>query len=190
MNRPPYPDELMMLSESNKLGGEHSEVSHAAAFEAWDYLMVAPTLTEEVVRETHSLLMAPRGLNNSTPRKWQGFYRQIPGYVGTAAMLNWHDIPATMEEWLVGMNGVMPEEVAQIIDRQPDQWRAAMDEWGRRLHIAYEKIHPFVDGNGRTGRMFYNWHRLKHALPVNVIYADDRFDYFGWFEEQEASDGV
>jgi Fic family protein len=50
-------------------------------------------------------------------------------------------------------------------------------------HIRYEHIHPFVDGNGRTGRMFMNWERLKAGLPLLVIKESKKYDYYDWFKD-------
>ena len=50
-------------------------------------------------------------------------------------------------------------------------------------HIAYERIHPFIDGNGRTGRMFMNWQRLKAGLPILVIKEKEKQEYYKWFNE-------
>lgn len=52
----------------------------------------------------------------------------------------------------------------------------------KTLHIVFEKIHPWMDGNGRTGRIFMNWHRIKIlGLPLKTIKYEDRFDYYKWF---------
>lgn len=49
-------------------------------------------------------------------------------------------------------------------------------------HVEYEIIHPFVDGNGRTGRMFMNWERLKGGLPILVIHeGEEQQEYYKWF---------
>lgn len=45
-------------------------------------------------------------------------------------------------------------------------------------HIEFEKIHPFEDGNGRTGRLIINYELLKNNLPPVVIPKDDRVKYF------------
>lgn len=45
-------------------------------------------------------------------------------------------------------------------------------------HIEFEKIHPFEDVNGRTGRLLINYELLKNNLPPTIITKDDRVKYF------------
>ena len=45
-------------------------------------------------------------------------------------------------------------------------------------HIEFESIHPFEDGNGRTGRILINCELLKNNIAPVVIEKDDRTKYF------------
>ena len=47
-----------------------------------------------------------------------------------------------------------------------------------RYHIEFEKIHPFEDRNGRTGRLLLNYELLKNDLAPVVISKEDRVKYF------------
>ena len=69
-----------------------------------------------------------------------------------------------------------------------------------RYHIEFEKIHPFEDGNGRTGRLLLNYELLNNDIFPIVIAKEDRIKYFEflrnndvlglakWFEELSNSE--
>ena len=46
-----------------------------------------------------------------------------------------------------------------------------------RVHGFYEYLHPFRDGNGRTGRLLSNFILLQFHLPELVIHKEDRQQY-------------
>ena len=56
-----------------------------------------------------------------------------------------------------------------------------------KYHIEFEKIHPFEDGNGRTGRQLLNYELLKNDLPPVVISKDERVKYFEFIRKNDSS---
>ncbi len=54
-----------------------------------------------------------------------------------------------------------------------------------RYHIELEKIHPFEDGNGRTGRLLINYELLKNNLPPVVISKETRVKYFEFLRNND-----
>ena len=56
-----------------------------------------------------------------------------------------------------------------------------------RYHIEFERIHPFEDGNGRTGRLLINYEFLKNNLPPVVIAKEDRVKYFEFLRNNDSN---
>ncbi len=46
------------------------------------------------------------------------------------------------------------------------------------IHIEFVKIHPFIDGNGRTSRLLMNLELIKAGFPPVVIKLEDRLEYY------------
>ncbi len=56
------------------------------------------------------------------------------------------------------------------------------EEYTRNMHVAFEDIHPFEDGNGRTGRILWQIHRLNLGLPIKIIHqGTEQLSYYLWF---------
>ena len=52
-------------------------------------------------------------------------------------------------------------------------------------HLQFEQIHPFSDGNGRTGRLLINYELLKNNLPPIVIPKEERTKYFDMISKSD-----
>lgn len=57
------------------------------------------------------------------------------------------------------------------------------------FHIRFERIHPFKDGNGRTGRVLLSKEFLKNGYPPVIISIDDRSAYMNLLANQD-TDGL
>ncbi len=55
------------------------------------------------------------------------------------------------------------------------------------LHLTFEHIHPFVDGNGRIGRVINNYLLIREGfVPINIKFIDRKM-YYDAFKEFEAN---
>lgn len=46
------------------------------------------------------------------------------------------------------------------------------------LHLNFESIHPFADGNGRVGRILMNYYLMTHGYPPTIIHNEDKGIYY------------
>lgn len=60
-----------------------------------------------------------------------------------------------------------------------------------RLHLDFEHVHPFVDGNGRIGRVLNNYFLIQEGfVPINVKFADRKkyYEAFAEFDKSKKTD--
>ncbi len=80
-----------------------------------------------------------------------------------------------------------PEEIETFLQRFIDKYNSLVEkgftmEDVADMHIAFENIHPFSDGNGRTGRILINSMLLSNNQVPIVITLDMRNDYIKLLE--------
>jgi len=106
-------------------------------------------------------------------RPWAGNYRQVQVYIRGAAHL---PPPPTQ------IKGMMKEFVAEVNKNHgklPAIAHAAVS------HADFEAIHPFVDGNGRVGRLLANWMLMQNGYPPIIIEVRERKKYFRLLEDAQ-----
>ncbi len=54
------------------------------------------------------------------------------------------------------------------------------------IHAWLARIHPFVDGNGRTSRILMNLILMRHGYPICIVTKEERLRYYDALEESQA----
>ena len=150
--------------ESPARRGDIREVLNyrAALRRAGEMLQELP-LSQRVVREAHRVLLdGVRGEGKSP-----GEYRRIPNWLGPPGgaledarfvPVGANDLPAAMAAWERYIHDDAPDRLVQLAI----------------LHAEFEAVHPFLDGNGRLGRMLvplFLWQRGLIRAPTFYVSA-------------------
>jgi len=61
-------------------------------------------------------------------------------------------------------------------------------EFAALAHHRFVAIHPFEDGNGRTGRLLMNLLLMRNNYPIGIIQKNDRTKYYNALDEADAGD--
>ena len=145
---------------------DHLEaIGHKDAFEYIIQLASDETdLTEHVIKTVHSLVL----INDANNR---GVYRSLP-----VKILGSEHVPT--QPYLV------PVQMEELVhDYTKMQQEKHILEAIAEFHLRFESIHPFIDGNGRTGRLLMNLELIKAGmLPVNIKFTD-RQKYYNTFDD-------
>lgn len=142
---------------------DHLEaVAHKEAFDYVTSLVAenAP-LSERIIQQIHALVLADK-------KDDRGVYRRIPVRI----------LGARHEP-------VQPYRIAPEMERLLRDYAENSEHIVTKLarfHIEFEGIHPFIDGNGRTGRLLVNLEFMKAGYPPIDIKFTDRVAYYNAFD--------
>ena len=87
-----------------------------------------------------------------------------------------------IHDFVTGDNiGSAPETVEEEIRELCEEVAEAEGDpltIGAYLHLIFETIHPFADGNGRAGRTLMNYYLMTHGHPPIILFDDDKRTYY------------
>lgn len=156
--------ETKVVLEGITIGGksmrEHFEaINHKEAIE-YVAAVVANNepLTEHLIKSIHQLV-----LKNIEPDH-AGVYRRESVLISGA-----DHIPTD--------HFLLPEQMEKLLTSY-HEFSGHPLERAARLHTDFVKIHPFVDGNGRTARLLMNLDLMRSGLLPIIIKAADRLAYY------------
>lgn len=80
-----------------------------------------------------------------------------------------------------------PEQVKRLINNTILEYKSDIDGYFidkiAKFHLEFEHVHPFVDGNGRIGRVLINFQLLKFGFPPLIIRNKGKQNYYDCFKE-------
>lgn len=117
--------------------------------EAWEYLQKWSWDEQFLLLTIQRLGHKVERIKNSE-EQWRG----INVRVGTSIKPHYQHVPGLMDGWLKDYGDMTPEEA----------------------YHAFEEVHPFIDGNGRVGKIIFNW--LNGSLDNPVFpssYGEDKW---------------
>lgn len=145
---------------------DHMEaVGHKEAFEFVSELVKDKVpMSESIIKQVHYLVLADK-------KDDRGVYRRVPVRIMAAQHepVQPYLIQPKMEQLLIDF----AESTEHIVTKLA------------RFHLEFEGIHPFIDGNGRTGRLLVNMELMKAGFPTINIKFTDRIAYYNAFDEYQ-----
>ncbi len=154
---------LRGLTVDKKPLKDHMEaVGHKEAFDfVRELVKEQAPLSERVIRQIHYLVLADK-------KEDRGIYRRIPVRIMGAKK-------EPVQPYLI------KPKMEQLLEDYQNSTEHIIPRLAR-FHIAFEGIHPFIDGNGRTGRLLVNLELMKAGYPPIDIKFTDRIMYYEAFD--------
>lgn len=145
------------IHESNLVEGINDPAQDRQSMTAWRWLVDQRQLNATVVKKLHKMVTHTQA--DLSP-EYKGVFRPIQVYVGS------HVPPRP---------GLVKQEIGT--------WLRNYTTWTpKEAHVRFETIHPFVDGNGRVGRMLMWWMERKLGQEPTFIDSHRRWEYYAWFK--------
>lgn len=169
-------DQTRTLFETRTIGGEYvpaDDVTETANhFRCFDHVIdtYKEPLTEEYIKTLHRILKT-NTFSSMSDEAVVGDYKKYDNMVGEI-------MTTTVES--------VQDEVAVLLEQYEKSDRVDLNEI-ISFHVAFEKIHPFYDGNGRVGRLIMFKECLRNGIVPFIVNDNDKRFYAQGLSEWQLS---
>lgn len=147
------------IIESNAIEGEHSLVALYDSLSAWQRGEHVKGIAVSDILDLHYDIM-------------KTIYPRVAGNIRTVAV--------TVGGKLCPLPALLPSLLRDWVQKFAKAKTASKIIQG---YAAFEKIHPFEDGNGRVGRMIMNLQLVREKLPLSIIHRGiEQQEYYKLFK--------
>lgn len=123
-------------------------------------------LTERTIKDIHALVL--KGIAPDEAGRYRRENVVISGASSTPPdFLHVHEAMKVFHTWCETSNQIGINPIARAAE----------------LHTRFVEIHPFVDGNGRTGRLLLNLSLMQAGYPPAIIQKEERNRYYDVLDE-------
>ncbi len=173
-------DETRYIFETNTIGLSEKAVNvddiieTSNHFRAIDFMLdnAHHPLSEKHIKELHFLLKS--GTSDSRLNWFSvGEYKKLPNEVGGIDTVEPESVAKEMKVLLNDYNAKKVKSLEDII----------------AFHVAFERIHPFQDGNGRVGRLIMFGECLKHNIVPFIVDEEHKLFYYRGLKEWDTERG-
>ncbi len=134
-------------------------------------------LTLRLIREIHAILLKDGRGGDKEP----GEFRRTPNWIGGTRSGNAFYVPPPPQEVLPAM-GALEKFLHDQPVKTPTLLKAGL------VHAQFESIHPFLDGNGRLGRLLITFILCAEGalaqplLYLSLFFKENRKDYYDYLQ--------
>lgn len=160
-------DIMEFLDHSNRIEREYTGEALVDAKKAWDYAV------ENFKKKWgHKYILGiHKQLCQRVDPEIAGKFRDCDVYIGGERKL------------FISLE-ILAGQVKSLCKDHYDPNKVFTEREIKGWHLGFEGLHPFIDGNGRTGRILMNVQRMYSNLPILIVHEDyDQFEYYRWFNK-------
>jgi Fic family protein len=146
--------------------------------------LISVTEVREVHRRALDRAWAVAPHPDATGREAPGSFREhdIHPFSGGMTPPSWTDVPPQVTTWADDANTFGAAVAAETISPRELPTHLAL------IHNRFERIHPFLDGNGRAGRLLLNLILVRLGFPPAIIFKRDRARYLQALDQCDKGD--